>query len=152
MPGTLFPQFAEKVRTTWLAEYIQELLACLRGLDLPMIQMLSMMPDDKATSWLRAREESYLQAIETNKGLEWERERLNLWAAGELPGIPANALHPADVPLFHSAQRAALQRFIARYHRDAAIKVELIAEIEAHYQVAFGEALQTYARIRMVKR
>lgn len=151
MPGTLFPQYAEKVRTLWFAEYIKELLAALRLLDLPMIQMLSMLPEDKASGWLGAREEAFLKAIETDTGIEWERERLKLWESGAIPGIPAKALHPADVPLFHSAQRNALQKFVGRFHRDAAIKVELIAEIDAHYQVAFAEALQTYTRMKLAR-
>lgn len=151
MSGTLFPQFSEKVRTLWFAEYIKELLATLRLLDLPMIQMLSMLPAEKATAWLGGREEAFFKAIETDTGLDWERERLKLWETGAIPGIPANALHPADVPLFHSAQRIALQKFIGRFHRDAAIKVELIAEIDAHYQVAFAEALQTYTRMKLAR-
>jgi hypothetical protein len=151
MSATLFPQYAEKVRTLWLAEYTKELLAALRLLDLPMTEMLSMLPEDKATAWLSAREEAFLKAIETDTGLEWERERLKLWETGAIPGIPAKALHPADVPLFHSGQRSALQKFIGRFHRDPAIKVELITEIDAHYQLAFAEALQTYTRMKLAR-
>jgi hypothetical protein len=151
MHDDMFAQFAKALRDRWLKEFITEELVALRQLDLPMIQMLSMMPQDKATAWLSEREAQWLTAIADGRGHEWEEERLLRWEQDDIPGIPKGALHPADVPLFHAAQRAALQKFVGRFSRDPKIKVELLSAIEGHFQTYFAAALRTYQRM-VVKR
>ncbi|MEB3327672.1 MAG: hypothetical protein VKQ33_00395 [Candidatus Sericytochromatia bacterium] len=147
MHDDLLSQFAATLRDRWLKDLITEELTALRQLDLPMIQMLAMMPQEKATAWLSEREAEWLTAIAEGRGLEWEVQRLQRWEQDDIPGIPKGALHPADVPLFHAAQRAALQRFVGRFSRDPKVKVELLAAIEGHFQPYFAAALRTYQRM-----
>ncbi|MEB3196474.1 MAG: hypothetical protein VKP62_04650 [Candidatus Sericytochromatia bacterium] len=151
MSNVLFPQFATQLRTRWLKDLVDELLAALRNLDLPMIQMLAMLPEDKAKGWLMERMESFLTAVEAGQALQWEMKRLAQWESGEIPGIPKNSLHPTDVPLYHSAQRAALQKFVGRFSRDPNLRVELLAELEGHFQSIFAEAMRTHQRLKMTK-
>lgn len=147
MTTELLSHFAAALHQRWLKEFVAEELAALRQLDLPMIQMLSMMPEDKALAWLSEREAQWLTALAEGRGHEWEEARLLRWEQDDLPGIPKGSLHPADVPLFHVAQRTALQRFVPRVERDPKRKVELLAEIEGHFQTYFAAALRTYQRM-----
>ncbi|MEB3221763.1 MAG: hypothetical protein VKS61_06755 [Candidatus Sericytochromatia bacterium] len=149
MQDDVFSRFAVAVRDRWLKDFVAEELAALRQLDVPMIQMLAMMPQEKALAWLSEREAQWLTAIAEGRGHDWEEERLLRWETDDIPGIPKGALHPADVPLFHAAQRAALQRFVGRFDRDAKRKVELIAAIEGHFQAYFAAALRTYQRMAL---
>lgn len=151
MSADLFAHFAATLRERHLKEFVAEELAALRQLDLPMIQMLSMMPEEKALAWLAEREAQWLTALAEGRGHEWEEERLLRWEHDDLPGIPKGVLHPADVPLFHAAQRAALQRFVPRLERDPKRKVELLAAIEGHFQTYFAAALRTYQRMVLAR-
>lgn len=150
--SVLFPSFAKQVREKHLKELTTDLLAVLRKLDVPLLRLISLKPEAEVLAWLQAREEGFLQAVEAGTVMDWERERLAQWEQDALPGIPKGGLHPSDVILFHTAQRAALTRLVGRFSPDPSVKVELLNEIEAHFVKVFAEAMRTYGRMQALAR
>ena len=152
MQAVLFPDYAKHLRTRLLPELVAEELVVLRQLDLPLLRLLSLKSEAEIRGWLTAREEGFLAAVEAGEAMAWERERLALWERDAIPGIPPGGLHPSDVLLFHTAQRSAFVRFVARFATDPLVRVELLAEIEAHFMDVLSEALRTYQRMRAASR
>ena len=113
-------------------------------MDVPLLRLLSLKPESEIVEWLLMRETAFLAAMESGQALKWDIERLKLWEQDAIPGIPKGGLHASDVILFHTAQRSALLRFVARFTKDHNKKVQLLAEIEAHFTAVMAEALKTY--------
>lgn len=146
-PQTQFPGYAKFLRTKLLKELAKEELTTMRQLDVPLLGLLSLKPEAEIIGWLAAREEQFLEAIEAGTGKEWELERVALWEQDAIPGIPKGGLQPSDVILFHTAQRTAFLRFVARYAVDQTKKVTLLSEIDAHFMGVLNDAMQAYQRM-----
>lgn len=144
---SIFKEYAKFLRTHLLKELATEELTSLRQIDVPLLRLLSLKPESEIVEWLLNRETSFLIAVEDGRGLGWDLERLKAWEEDAIPGIPKGGLHASDVILFHTAQRAALMRFVGRFTTDHNKKVQLLGELEAHFTQVLGEALKTYERM-----
>lgn len=143
----IIQEYAKHLKTHLLKELAAEELTLLRQMDVPLLRLLSLKPESEIVQWLLQRETAFLSAMEAGRAKEWDIERLHQWEQDAIPGIPKGGLHASDVILFHTAQRSALLRFVARFTTDPNKKVQLLGEIEAHFTAVLAEALETYQRM-----
>jgi hypothetical protein len=141
-----FNEYAKFLMGKHLEEVCQEILLGLRQFDTPLLQLLFKKPEVEAMAWLKAREQSFLEAAAQGAGLEYDRERLKMWETEGVAGIPKVAQDATDMFLFHLAHRRALQRFVSRYARSSSMKIATLEAIEAHYEILLPFARQATAR------
>jgi PAS domain S-box-containing protein len=92
---------------------------------------------------------TFLTDLAAGRALAVYEETLKAWAEDRLPGIPRDAVEPADLVLVYAAQKQAILKYLPHFTRDADRLLAVMLELEDYYVRAQNAALTVFDRLRV---
>ncbi|MFN3429611.1 MAG: ATP-binding protein [Candidatus Sericytochromatia bacterium] len=115
----------------------------------PLLKLFEQVP---ATDMQRMTVEGmarFLTDLGAGRALAAYEETLRAWAEDRLPGIPRDAVQPADLVLVYAAQKQAILKYLPTFTRDADRLLAVVLELEDYYVRAQNAALGVFDRLRV---
>jgi PAS domain S-box-containing protein len=146
--SALLADFASFLRTQHLEDLARENFRRAKAADLPLLRLFAHMPEDQLLAQTAAGLDKFLDNLAAGTALEVSARDLERWEANELPGVPREAVEPADMVLAQAAQRQAITSFLDRFTSHIPTMMALLEALDAHYTTAQRHAFQVFTRLR----
>ncbi|MFN3431868.1 MAG: histidine kinase dimerization/phospho-acceptor domain-containing protein, partial [Candidatus Sericytochromatia bacterium] len=129
----MLKDFAAYLKREHVPALAAEGLRLLRELDAPLLKKMAGHTEAELLAMLEPSFEALLGAMEQGRETEHTAERLRLWADGQAPGVPRDAVQASDTIILYTSQEQALLAFLDGYTRDVNEVLTIVRDLRAHY-------------------
>jgi PAS domain S-box-containing protein len=145
---SVMAEFATFLQREHLEAVYAESLRLSRAYDLPLLKLFAHMSDAELIEMGKVGMATFLSDLAEGRALAAYEETLRLWEQDALPGVPRDAVQPADMVLAYAAQKQAILAFLPRFTSDPAQLMAVVQELEDYYVQAQNAALHIFDRLR----
>jgi signal transduction histidine kinase len=145
---SVMAEFAAYLQREHLEAVSTENLRLSRTYDMPLLKLFAHLSDAELIAMGQAGMATFLSDLAAGRALAAYEETLRLWEDDALPGVPRDAVQPADMVLAYAAQKQAILAFLPRFTADPARLMAVVQELEDYYVQAQNAALHIFDRLR----
>jgi PAS domain S-box-containing protein len=141
------PAFARYLRDTCLDDFVAAQLKYAQLLQLPLLQVLQQLPEEKRTALYRQSVQEVLHYLAENKPAELIEINLQRWKQNMLPEIQKETITHSDITLLNYVRKQALLQFVPAFCTATEQWMQLVQEIDFYSMKAEGASFSTYLQI-----
>jgi PAS domain S-box-containing protein len=123
-------------------------LRLARESETPLLKLFAGVPDEVLLAGTRDGLVKLLEGLQAGTAEAQLLETLRLWEADQLPGIPKDAIEPADLVRGNAAQKQAMLSFLTGYAASREDLTALVIQLDRHYQRSQDATFELFTRLR----